>query len=244
VLEVVIDSRFCGPPGSANGGYAAGTAAGFVDAPVVSARLLAPPPLDTPLEVIDEGDGIRLVNGDTVVVEARPGALDLEPPPPVSVAEAERAATRYVWFDEHPYERCFVCGPARRPHDGLRIFCGELNGGDVLAGVWTPDESVLTDEGVVDPRVEWAALDCPTGIATIAMNDEDDLVLVGTLTTSFERPARPGETHVVLAWPIGRDGRKLHSAAALFTGSGDLVGMSRAVWIIIPPGTVPDTRRS
>jgi hypothetical protein len=240
--EVVIDGRFCGPPGSANGGYAAGTAAVFVDASAVSVRLHAPPPLDVRFEVVDRGDSVALARGGQVIVEARAGTLEADPPQPLSYAAAERAATRYPWLDEHPYEDCFVCGPARRSGDGLRIFCGESNGGDVFAGVWTPDDSVVTDGGLVDPRVEWAVLDCPTGIATIPLVGDDELVLLGTLTAAFEGPARPGEPHVVVARPIGRDGRKLHSVAALFTAAGELVGRSEAVWVIVPPGTVPDTR--
>ncbi len=47
---MVIDKRFCGPPGSGNGGYVCGRLSQFIDAPAVTVRLLLPVPLDTELK--------------------------------------------------------------------------------------------------------------------------------------------------------------------------------------------------
>ncbi|WP_324274811.1 hypothetical protein [Blastococcus brunescens] len=43
---LAVAGRFCGPPGTANGGYLAGRLAPLVDSPAVSVRLRRPIPLD------------------------------------------------------------------------------------------------------------------------------------------------------------------------------------------------------
>src|SRR5450755_4067922 len=48
--SLVIPSRFCGPPGSGNGGYVCGRIAAYVDGPV-TVTLRRPPPLATPMAV-------------------------------------------------------------------------------------------------------------------------------------------------------------------------------------------------
>jgi hypothetical protein len=47
---LVIPSRFCGPPGSGNGGYVCGRIAAYLDGPV-TVTLRRPPPLATPMTV-------------------------------------------------------------------------------------------------------------------------------------------------------------------------------------------------
>ena len=49
--EVVIARRFCGPPTSANGGYACGLVAGLLDGRA-RVTLRSPPPLDRPLQIL------------------------------------------------------------------------------------------------------------------------------------------------------------------------------------------------
>ena len=81
--SLVIDRRFNGPPGSANGGYTCGllaTAAGL-DAAEVTLRL--PPPLARPLAF----DGKRLLDGDALVAEVVAAPLDLDVPVSVNPAK-------------------------------------------------------------------------------------------------------------------------------------------------------------
>ena len=40
-----------------------------------------------------------------------------------------------------------------------------------------------------------------------------------------------GERCVVVGWPIERDGRKLHAGTALYGASGDVLAVSRQLWI-------------
>ncbi|MFL5845842.1 MAG: hypothetical protein ACJ762_14235 [Solirubrobacteraceae bacterium] len=216
---VTIDRRFCGPPESANGGYACGLVARAIPGPV-EVTLRVPPPLDTPLLLEETEDGAVLLDGETIVAQGRPAAVDATPGEPVSVAEAVAAAALYPWRDGHPYPTCYVCGPARA--DGLGIYPGPVEGRSLFAAPWTP----AGDE----PELVWAALDCPSGIVTDLFGGVGRMLL-GRLTAELLAPVQAGETHVVQAWPIARDGRKLHTASALFTASGDLVARARAVWI-------------
>src|SRR5215211_3620871 len=96
--EVTIGRRYRGPLNSANGGYASGRLAAFVDAPVVEVTLRLPPPLERPLPVVRDGDRVLLLDGDAVVAEAVPAAAGLEAAAPVSLSEAEEAETRHVRF--------------------------------------------------------------------------------------------------------------------------------------------------
>lgn len=229
---VVIGERFCGPPGSANGGYACAMAARGIDGPA-EVTLRVPPPLDRPLTV-EQADGeVSLLDGDVLVAQARPAVVDVEVPEPVSFADAERAAARYPWREGHPYPTCFVCGPEREPGDGLCIFPGPVEGRELYAASWTPDESLADDDGNVRDEFVWGALDCPGGIVTDLFGDVG-LILLGRLAADLRAPVRAGAPHVVQAWPVSRDGRKLHTASAVFTADGSLCAVARAVWIEVP----------
>ncbi len=76
-MEVTFPRRFRGPVTSANGGYAAGRLAAFVDARDVEVTLRLPPPLDRPLVVRHDGDVVLLMDGDETVAEARPATLNI-----------------------------------------------------------------------------------------------------------------------------------------------------------------------
>ena len=145
-----IAARFNGPAGSANGGVTAGRLAAYVGAAAVEVTLRRPPPLDVDLRVDAAGGSARLLDGDVLVAEAVPSAVEVDAGPPVGLDQA--AATVFPGRDRHPFPTCYVCGTARA--DGLRVHPGPLGDGRV-AGVWTP--------ATEDPVPVWAALDCPGG---------------------------------------------------------------------------------
>ena len=94
--SLVIPSRFCGPPGSGNGGYVCGRIAAYVDGPV-TVTLRRPPPLATPMAVErDEEGSVRIHHGRTLIAEATSSRGSPAPraPGPVSTAEARTAAGR------------------------------------------------------------------------------------------------------------------------------------------------------
>jgi hypothetical protein len=215
---IVIEHRFRGPDGSGNGGYTCGLVADLVDADAVEVTLRVPPPLDTPLRVERAGDEVRVLDGDTLVVEARPAKLDLDPPAAPPFAEAERIVASHVPDPEHPFPGCFVCGP-NRDGDGLRLEPTPTGNGAVVA-TWRPRENAA-------PFV-WAALDCP-GAFAVDPGWSRGVSVLGRLTAHVvERPAIGAEC-VVVGWPLGADERRLYAGTALWEGDR-LLAMATAVW--------------
>lgn len=236
--SLVISSRFCGPPGSGNGGYVCGRIAAYLDGPV-TVTLRRPPPLDTPMTVERDDEGaVRIHDGGTLIAEATssPGRLAVELPGPVSMAEARTAAGRSRYYTDPLFPGCFVCGTGRRPGDGLRIFPGPLAGRPLWAAPWTPDPSVTGAGGKVRPEVVWAALDCPSGIAAAeaASLARDTAILLGRMTASLAALPAAGDQCRVIAWPGGRDGRKLLAGSALLGPGDKVLAAARAVWLTVP----------
>lgn len=230
---IVIEERFCGPPGMANGGYVSGILAQAFDGPA-EVTLRRPVPVERPLRIERLSDGrVTLQDGEDLLAEARPASLDLETPPPPPYAEAEAASTRYPDPEEHPLPHCFVCGPARESGDGLQIFAGPVAGRRLVAAPWTPAASLADGKGIVAPHFLWAALDCPGAFA--ANPQQGRPLLLGRLTAAVERSVRPGEQCVVTGWLLEQSGRKHFTGTALFAPSGAVVARARAVWFAPKP---------
>jgi hypothetical protein len=233
-----IPSRFCGPPGSGNGGYVCGRIAAYLDGPV-TVTLRRPAPLATPLAVERDGGGsVRIHHGGILIAEAAssPASPALEIPGLVSVAEARAAAGRARYYTDPLFPACFVCGMDRQLGDGLRIFPGPVAGRPLWAAPWTPDPSVTDVGGRVRPEVAWAALDCPGGIAAAeaAGLAQDTAILLGQMTASLAALPMAGDQCRVIAWPDGRDGRKLLASSALLGPGGQVLAAARAVWLTVP----------
>ena len=215
---LTIERRYRGPLQSGNGGYTAGRLAAFVDGPAeVTLRL--PPPLDRPLRVVEEDGRVLLLDGDALVAEARPGAPALEVPDPVSVAEAEAAASRHVRFGGDEFSECFSCGV--RPGDGLCIHVGPVSGRDLHAAPWIAHD--------VSPEVIWAAIDC-AGAYAVGGPGRGEVVL-GRMAAEIRRIPGEGEQCVVIAWPLGEEGRKLYAGTALLSAAGERLAVARQTWI-------------
>jgi len=226
-----IPAFFNGPPESGNGGYTCGRVAELVDAEVAEVSLRSPPPLETPLEVVREGDGVSVMDGDTLVAVGARSELLVDMPDPVPAGEVQAAqeAGREQWSTGHPFPTCVVCGPARP--DGFGIVPAALPGRDGLFGAaWTPGEASDDGEGRVRTELVWAALDCPTS-APVANFGEGPAMVLASLTARLGCPLRVGEPHTILSWALGEDGRKHWSAAALYDSNGVLACASRALWI-------------
>ena len=235
--SIRIPARFNGPPGSANGGYTCGLVAGALGVDSAEVTLREPPPLETDLALERSGPRISVRHGDTLVAEGRPTvpALQLlEPVAPAQAAEAARAG-RARWAEGHPFPTCVVCGPERRPGDGLRLSPGRLGGEGTFACDWTPDASLGDGDGLVRPEFVWAALDCPTS-APIANWGEGPPVMLGRLAASLDAPVRVDEPHAIVTWALARDGRKRRAGAALFDAGGQVLACSRALWIELREG--------
>jgi hypothetical protein len=194
--------------------------------------LRSPPPLERPLAVERAAGGVELRDGETLVAEGRPAELEAEPPDPVSLEQAEEASRAGFerWSAGHPFRTCVVCGPDRDPGDGFGIYPGPLDESEGrFAAVWRADPS-LAQDGRVRPECVWAALDCPTSAPVVNFGAGPACVLA-RLTAEIESAVEPGRPYVIVSRPLEVDGRKRHSAAALFTADGELVARSRAIWI-------------
>jgi hypothetical protein len=219
---VIIDRRFNGPPNSANGGYTCGLVGTVVEAPSVRVSLRKPPPLEVPLlRRPEDDDSVSLLRGDDLIATAVPAAVQAHAPPAPTVEQAEIATHRYVGFAHHRFPTCFVCGTARE--DGLRIYAGQVGDGSLIASPWTP----VSD----DPLLVWAVLDCPSAYAIESVDHRTQIVVLASLTVELHQRPRPGERHVVAAWPVASEGRKHRSASALYDRAGGVLAVADSLWI-------------
>jgi hypothetical protein len=219
-VEIVLAQRYRGPLTSANGGYACGRLAAFVDADDVEVTLRLPPPLDRPLAVEREDGRALLLDGDALVAEARPAPVEVVPPAPVSVADAAAARARHVRDWSPDFGECYVCGLRE---DGLEIRVGPVAGREPLHAA----PVALREAGT---EFVWAAVDCP-GAYAVGAEGRGEIVL-GRMTARIDRVPDVGEECVATAWPLGEDGRKLYAGTALFTPSGELLALARQTWIV------------
>lgn len=226
-----LDARLNGPPHSANGGFACGMIAQTLGG-TASVRLLRPIPLETPLDVDVDVDGlfaevtdshqalvaeVKRIDPFTMMPPVRPGFAD---------AEAARAASP-LQGARHLLSDCVVCGPKR--WDGMSVTPGPLvNRRDVLAAPFVPLEHDTTD-GVVHPEAVWGSLDCPSYPASSLLDGR--LGLLGTLTAHQNRDLFLGERLVAVGWTVERHDRSTQTASALLDERGDVVASARAVWV-------------
>ena len=216
--NITIDRRYRGPTQSANGGYAAGRLAAFVDGPAeVTLRL--PPPLDRPLAVAADDGRVLLLDGEAVVAEAR-GAC--------AGARAAAGLARGGRGCGHPARPHGRGGVLRVLH--LRRAAGRRSLHPRRAG--GRDETSTRRPWVareVSPEVVWAAIDCP-GAWAVGGPGRGEIVL-GRMNAEIRRLPEEGEQCVVVAWPLGEDGRKLHAGTALLSAGGEVLALARQTWI-------------
>ncbi|HEY6551012.1 MAG TPA: hypothetical protein VIY71_07430 [Solirubrobacterales bacterium] len=147
--SIEIPSRFNGPRGSGNGGYAAGVVANLLGGEA-EVNLRSPVPLDTELEVVRAEDGtVRVLDGETLVADGRETKVDLELPEPVSLDEARQATKRYRGSPDDMFSHCFVCGKSRQ--DSFEVFAGAVDGRQLVASPWTPPAWTADPSGQVRP---------------------------------------------------------------------------------------------
>ncbi|MEX2496772.1 MAG: hypothetical protein WD448_11825 [Woeseia sp.] len=230
-----ISRRFRGPPNSANGGYACGRLAAFIQGPA-EVTLRSPPPLERELSVVrDDGEGVALCDGDLVIATARPQATPVEDAQAPSFEEAVAASGRSFEPSHHKLPMCYVCGPDREPGDGLRLFCGPLEAEDLdwngtVAAPFVPEPYMAGSDGDVSPEFVWAALDCPTAYAAGSPAGFPTILLGRQAVTILRRP-KIAEKCIVTARQTAKDGRKYHSQAALFGADGRPIAQCKTTWI-------------
>lgn len=223
---ISIDPRFRGPPTSGNGGVSAGLAAAFVGESA-TVRIRKPPPLSAPMDVRPGRDGVEVVEGKYLILEAGPGTPAVEPPVSREILERtfERGTTAVPsgW----PAPECFVCGPRA---DGLRICPQHLEGTELWTTVWTPDPSLSSDAETVDSHVVWGALDCPAGIAVVRVGvaEPSFFPALVELTAAIHRQVRVGESLMVVGWLIGESNKRVDGGSAVIDRDGGTVAVGYA----------------
>ncbi len=124
--QINISSRFCGPIDSANGGYTCGILSNAIEG-TAEVTLRHPPPINKVMEIKQkEENNFVLYDQDRVIAEAKATELELVPPRPPNIEVAELSTIKEEDIEDHYFPDCFVCGPKRRPGDGMRIFPGPV----------------------------------------------------------------------------------------------------------------------
>jgi len=258
MTDLIIPSRFCGPPSSGNGGYSAGTIAAYAGKecpedharpwPTVSVSLLAPPPLEAPMSVAPGVDGgVVAAYDDKPVLTARCSHDEVPDVEPVTTDDARAAMASYSGLTSHPFPTCFACGTGRDPGDGLRIFPGRVSdvpGDDGtahprVAATWIPDPTVAEDYHAyadAHPRaslpVTWAALDCIGGWAG---DLEERLMVLARMAARLDSLPKIGEEHVVVGMARGQEGRKTWTSSTLYDADGRVVASAEHLWVAVDP---------
>ena len=237
VRTIVIDSRFSGPPGLGNGGYVAGVVAGAVGREA-TVTLRAPIPLDTPLELTANDAAAQSVDGadrnhraelrheGRLLVAAVTDVPDLPPPPAPDPATATTATAGYAGRAPNLYQECFVCGVAREPGSGLRVFAGPTPTPGLVAADWPVHPGLGDEGGTIPDEFLWGALDCPGAYAVGAAD-----LRLGRMTARISGRVRPGERCTVAGWRLGSERRKHFTGTAVYGEAGNLVALASAVWI-------------
>ena len=262
MTDLIIPSRFCGPPSSGNGGYSAGTISAYAGHecpedharpwPTVTVSLLAPPPLEVSMSLAPTDDGGVVASYDgKPILSARCTHDRVTDVGPVDPGDARAASASYAGLTSHPFPTCFSCGTGREPGDGLRIFPGRVSdapaeGGEGerrarVAATWTPDPTVAEDyHSYADERprarlaVTWAALDCVGGWAG---DLEERLMVLARMSVRLDSLPAIGEEHVLVGLGRGNDGRKTWTASTMYDADGRVVGTAEHLWIAVDPAT-------
>lgn len=229
---IVIDPQFCGPSESGHGGYVSGLVARLLGSSAAEVTLRKPPPLGKPLNVRRDNGTVGLLDEGVLVVEGGSAAHEIDLPRPVSFTDAEAASKSYAGLKDHPFPSCLACGPERTEAGGLRLFAGPVDGSDVVAAPWTPPPWTASEDGLVRPEFVWAALDCPGGWALMD-HAPGRLSLLGRMRGRINSAVRVGARYVVVGWPLGAEGRKMHAGTALFDEDGAVCASALATWIKI-----------
>ena len=250
--DLLVPSRFCGPPSSGNGGWSAGALSAHAGSecpddhsrswPTIEVSLHRPPPLETPMPITPADGGVAALHDGDVVLTARCTDQDLLDVEPVRPEEARAAMASYAGLGSHPFPTCFACGTGRDEGDGLRIFPGRVadhEGAARVAATWTPDPTVAEDfHAYADehPRASlpatWAALDCIGGWAG---DLEERLMVLARMTARLDSLPVIGEEHVVVGSGGRSEGRKTWTSSTLYDADGRVVGTAEHLWIAVDP---------
>ena len=228
MTSITINKRFCGPPNSGNGGYTAGIIAEQLPfSPEITLR--APPPLDHSMNLLIKEHTAQLLDGDTLIAEAKVADFQLNVIPPISFSAAKNATVAANAYADSPFQTCFVCGLHRAEGDGLRIRSGNI-GHQKVAAPWIPYADLGNDNQIVKEAFIWSALDCP---GAWAMQDTEQFYLLGRMAIKIEQSVIVGKKYVIMGWVIAKEGRKTWTGTAIYDEQGQVCAYAKGTWISI-----------
>ncbi|WP_329385985.1 hotdog fold thioesterase [Streptomyces sp. NBC_01351] len=230
---ITVPEHLHGYPGVAYGGYVAGLLAARATADTVRVDFRRPVPTETPVRLAGTpGGGCEATDGELLLAVATPAAFEGTDSPEapsweqaVAAAEAYRAAPPAGQVD------CFGCGLDRTPATGLRLHCGVVPGGGMVATAWTPGRELGGADGILPAELVWGALDCPGNAAGRLLDGRPAGAVTAALTARLLRPVPVGEGLVSYAWLLSGSGRKYTVGTALTTAEGELCAVGEALWV-------------
>ncbi len=238
--ELRIDPGRAGLPELAHGGFVAGMLSAALAAGSTHVRLRRPVPTGHALRIVRPAPGLaELHDGAGLLADAVATDVLIQVPPLVTTEEARAASHRFPGAAGHPIPGCLVCGPAHP--DGLHVTPAPVSGRAVVAAHWVPSAGHAGPDGTLPPELVSAALDCPQLWALMAHVPPatSDRVVTSVLETRLDAPVRAGVPHVVIGWPIGRDGRRWLAGAAIAGPDGELCAVGRQTAAVVGGWGVP-----
>lgn len=244
--EISIDTKYCGPPDVANGGYLAGRLASYFERSGVnksiSVSLRAATPLNTRLNIVekaqDTGKVLQLMEGQTQLAIANETQFVIHKPECPVQEQIASVRMRCAGYANHPFPACFVCGPERPLGDGLAIYPGPVAPktpsdfpGSVVAE-WALLDTLKDHQGQVKTEFVWAAMDCISAFAILEPPEHQHLtpMVLGKLSVNREQEL-VGDRAYVMAWPGKVDGRKAFANSAVFNQQQQCIAVGQALWV-------------
>ena len=233
---VSVDPRFEGPPGMANGGVVCGLLADRLPPRrPIAVTLRRPVPLATALTIEDDGAGAMVLSGDGEPLAIAHVTDDpvVGPVPDVAPAAARAAVPDPALVAAAPVPRLLRLRPRQGRRGGRRAAAraGRRRRRPARPrgspGPGLPQDAA----GTLAATAVWAALDCPSGAAAVPPGSPPHVL--GRIEGRVDGPVRIGEEVLVIAWPLGHEGRKRWGACALRSPDGRVLGVARATWIAL-----------
>lgn len=242
VRELAIPDGLDGLPGILQGGFAAGLVASIARsadsyrAPLtrLEARLHAPTPLARVLWTrLRAADGVastevEILHGEQLLVSGTAELAGYEPAP-LGLDLLELATVPLP--EPHPpqeYPTCVVCGAHPRHPVGLRLYPRYGPGGTIVQP-WVPGEDLGVD-GLVDPLLVAAVLDCPTVWAAITPIRAAGYLraLLAGFRIVHHRAVPLGEAVRIVARVDAVDGHKVRARSAVIDEDGTVYAVASA----------------
>ncbi|MFP5331976.1 MAG: PaaI family thioesterase [Acidimicrobiia bacterium] len=227
-MQITIPRRFQGIEGIAQGGHLAGLVAQTLDAEI-AVRFRRPCPLDTPLTLDAGGAGHVLRDGEATILEVAGDDRRPNPPPPVSLEQAEMGRQ---WAERQPFAQnirtCFSCGDSSH---SFGVHAGLVDGAAIAATPFTYPTWTVSG-GRVEPRFVWAPIDCAAGWR-VALGEDGRPAVTGQLRVSIVSPPLAGEPLIAVAAAEQWEGRTRAARSAIYRPDGELVASADSIWVAV-----------